>query len=112
MRRAAAAAWGSAVAQVCCGCHWPGVVGAISRQGGRGAVAAPASGEDPGKLFTCLVGSYTAMKIADAGATPTRLPQMPAYRLRPPPDCTHRMGAASVSSGDGKRARPGLLLAS
>jgi hypothetical protein len=32
-----------------------------------------------------LTGSYTAMKMADEGATPTRLPQTPAYRPRPPP---------------------------
>lgn len=33
----------------------------------------------------CLTGSYTPMKMADAGMTPAKLPHTPAYRALPPP---------------------------
>lgn len=37
-------------------------------------------------LSPTLTGSYTAMKMAEAGATPARLPNTPAYSALPPPE--------------------------
>lgn len=57
----------------------------------------------------CLTGSYTPMKMADAGTTPARLPHIPAYKAllpeplskapRPPPEMDAWRRVLMVSIG-------------